>query len=86
MEVDEHAGWVGGSAHHAVHPTGWLAPDLDGSAGRDAFHMLPDRDEPVGLAESGDRARTLGVGVGGKLSFSAADEGDHQIFGSAALG
>ena len=35
---------------------------LDRRAGGHALDMLADRDEPIGLAEGGDRTRALGIG------------------------
>ena len=61
--------------------------DLDRSAGGRALDMLADRDEPVRLAEGGDCARPLGVGLGGQSILRlAADQRHHQILGAAALG
>src|SRR6266849_6281622 len=57
------------------------------SPGGNALDILADRDEPVGLAESRNRAGTLAVGIGGERSFiSTSDDGDHEIFGPATLG
>ena len=62
--------------HHKIGEMG-LADQLhlDRRACSYAFRVLFDRDEPVCLAERGDRARTLAGRVGGQRSaVSAANE------------
>ncbi len=50
--------------------------DLDRRSGGEALHLLADRDEPVGLAEGGDRPRALGDRIGGERAVGARATSD----------
>ena len=58
----------------------------DRAAGLDDLRVLVDRDEAVGAAERGDRARALAHRIGGEVRRRSLHQADQQVFGSAALG
>src|SRR5215475_8669428 len=55
--------------------------------GSNALDVTVDRNETIGLAERGDRARTLGNRIGSEPTVvSASDKGHHHVFRSPAFG